>query len=501
MVDRNLLNGTLDLDDETQAKESPTLSFSAAEDTTPNLPGDDLLDGPTLETSRDTNNVGGRVSVILEWDAEGDIDIDGGTDTVYRIEHSEDLIDWEAIDQEADNEFVADAVDDHKGRHIGLIAGTTHYYRVFASHERSVIATGGFIWTEASDEERQTTADADQPDPPTLDDPGATSETVIRMNWTPPGMDGREPVGYGMITGYQVEYSADGTNWANLVKVGPKLENVVYSYNNKTGKLTEKPGGTNPVLDFEHTGLFQNQTVYYRVSTINNARPRVQMSDTSFARSATTKRALASDDPGGLVVKARGSSDIMLMWNARGDDITAAPITGYKIESSPLNASGGCAQDWSVLVEDTMLTTTAYTHMGLSPETGQCYRIFGINEVNTSTSFVGFGDDYNTTNDNDAIAVTTERPNTAPTAGAAIADQTVMVDATVMVQSTITDADTGDTLTWTVMSNMPTYATADGGHHGYGNHHRRSGWHGHHHGDRHRYRRWAQWLRKTSWSP
>ena len=29
-----------------------------------------------------------------------------------------------------------------------------------------------------------------------------------------------------------------------------------------------------------------------------------------------------------------------------------------------------------------------------------------------------------------------------------------------MVQSTITDADTGDTLTWTVMSNMPTYATA-----------------------------------------
>ena len=31
---------------------------------------------------------------------------------------------------------------------------------------------------------------------------------------------------------------------------------------------------------------------------------------------------------------------------------------------------------------------------------------------------------------------------------------------TVMVQSTITDADTGDTLTWSVMSNMETYATA-----------------------------------------
>ena len=108
-----------------------------------------------------------------------------------------------------------------------------------------------------------------------------------------------------------------------------------------------------------------------------------------------------------------------------------------------------------------MSTTTSYTHMGLSPETGQCYRIFGINVVATSTSFVGYGDAYVTTNDNDAIAMTSERMNMAPTAGAVIADQTVMVDATVMVQSTITDADTDDTLTWSAMSNMPTYATAE----------------------------------------
>ena len=59
-----------------------------------------------------------------------------------------------------------------------------------------------------------------------------------------------------------------------------------------------------------------------------------------------------------------------------------------------------------------------------------------------------------------AIMVTVEAANTAPTAGAAIADQTVMVDATVMVQSTITDADTDDTLTWSVMSDKPMYATA-----------------------------------------
>ena len=60
-----------------------------------------------------------------------------------------------------------------------------------------------------------------------------------------------------------------------------------------------------------------------------------------------------------------------------------------------------------------------------------------------------------------AAATTAERPNTAPTGGAAVPDQTVMVDATVMVQRTITDADTDDTLTWSAMSNMPTYATAE----------------------------------------
>ena len=51
--------------------------------------------------------------------------------------------------------------------------------------------------------------------------------------------------------------------------------------------------------------------------------------------------------------------------------------------------------------------------------------------------------------------------NTAPMAGEAIADQTVEPGGTVMVQSTITDADTDDTLTWSAMSDMTMYATAE----------------------------------------
>ena len=480
VVDRNLLDGTLNLDGdaiEATVDEGSALAFNAIEQDDVDTTEDVLLNAPTLEVARDTNLVGGRISLILKWQVD-----DAVAATTYRIEHSEDLVDWELVvegtettsDVADDDDFEylarvdnAESDDPHQGKHINLVAGTNHYYRVFATHPRAEIETG--VFTEASRDVQKATTDAAKPDPPTLDDPDGTSETVIKMTWTPPvpvdddptmSAAGLEPVGYGRITGYQVESSADGTTWTDLVQVGPRLDKT-YSYDNKTGKLTEKAGGDADKVDFEHTKLYQDQTVHYRISTINNARPRARISDTSFAKSATTKRALASDDPGGLVVKARSSSMIQVMWNARGDDIQAAPVSGYKIESSPLNADDDCAKTWTVLVEDTMSTTTSYTHGGLSPETGQCYRVFGINVVATSTSFVGYGDAYVTTNDNDAIAITDAAPpNTAPTAGAAIADQTVMVDATVMVQSTITDADTDDTLTWSAMSNMPTYATA-----------------------------------------
>ena len=56
----------------------------------------------------------------------------------------------------------------------------------------------------------------------------------------------------------------------------------------------------------------------------------------------------------------------------------------------------------------------------------------------------------------------TEGPatNTAPMAGAAIADQSISTGGTGTVQSTITDADADDTLTWSVASSDDTVATA-----------------------------------------
>ena len=354
VVDRNLLNDELGLAGGAEANAStPALSFDATPDRATDADGalttDDLLDAPTLKVLRDTNNVGGRISLILEWRVD-----DAVAGTTYRIEHSTDLVDWDLIVEDADAtsttvtvtdyEYLArpggpDPDDPHQGKHTGLVAGTTHHYRIFADQDRTTPATlPDGVFTEASRSVAKTTTGAAMPDPPMLDDPEGYTETVIRMSWTPPddttttvaaGAPGSEPVGYGRITGYLVESSPDGTTWTDLVKVGPKLDKT-YSYNNKTGKLTEIANRNADMVDFEHTMLYQDQTVHYRVSTINNASARVQMSDTSFAKNTTTKKALASDDPGGLVVKPRSSSSIMLMWNARADDINAAAVSGLQ---------------------------------------------------------------------------------------------------------------------------------------------------------------------------
>jgi len=230
----------------------------------------------------------------------------------------------------------------------------------------------------------------------------SSSETQIDVAWTPPdddpdaepaaGASGSPAVGHGRITGYEVDVSDDGKTWSLLATVAGKLDEE-YTYDEKTKKVTVNKVVEDTDVEFFHKGLVQGQTKYYRVSTINNAPSSSKRSVTSDVMNDMTLLSLVSDSPGGLVVKAIGYDTIELLWNARADDITAANIIGYKIESSPLNAAGDdCAENWSTLVEDTMSTTTSYTHTGLMPETGYCYRVFGINVVATSSGYVGYGE-------------------------------------------------------------------------------------------------------------
>ena len=381
-----------------------------------NTPNAASLPKPTVTADRHTGSNRGRTGIELEWEVTGS----SGT-TEYRVEFSEDRIDWEALDFGDATEFVtlADltvAVNntDESGVHVGLVGSTRYDYRVFAVQEGATIGSGTIL-TEASARVTENTATPDRPNTPVLSTTiDAASETELEMTvvviqtGSTPAVSGDSSVGFGKLVGYRIEISDDGKDWTKYqpVEIGPKLT-LVYTYDEKTGKVTTSTSGnTANVVDFHHTGLTQDETRYYRASTINNAPGSLAYSAATEAKKGKTHQAFTSDDPGGLVAKAKDSSSIEIVWNARADDITAAPVDGYKIESSPLNAKGECAETWTVLEKNTMSTTTSYTHDDLAPSTGQCYRVFGINVVGGSTGFVGFGDAYATTYDNDAIATT-----------------------------------------------------------------------------------------------
>ena len=396
-----------------------------------------MLERPTVEADRHAASNNGRTGIQLDWEVPGSPDT-----TEYRVEYSEDRIDWKALTGEPPAVFAgfdegafasAEAVGAmaKSGVHQNIVAGTNYDYRVFAEQPDPVGDPGavgapkGSILTQSSAAERETTATPDRPNTPDLGKPSPVSETVLKMtvlvleaepNNEDPDVIGAESgdkeVGFGKLVGYRIEISDDGRDWSKYkpVEIGPKRD-VRYSYSEKDMKLTETKASPAPTdstgeVQFRYTGLHQKATRHFRASTINNAPGTLKYSVATDPMVGTTNESAASDDPGGLVAKAKGRNNIELVWYARGDHITAAPVTGYKIESSPLDSMGDCAEDWTVLMADTMSTATSYPYSGLMPSSGYCYRVFGINVVDVSTSFIGFGDDYASTYDADAQAMT-----------------------------------------------------------------------------------------------
>ena len=99
----------------------------------------------------------------------------------------------------------------------------------------------------------------------------------------------------------------------------------------------------------------------------------------------------------------------------------------------------------------TMFTGMMYTDMGLMENTEYTYRVRAIHGMKAGMW-------------SDTAMAMTDRANTAPMAVGTIADQTVTAGAMsdpMDVSGYFSDADMGDTLTYTAMSNMTSYATAD----------------------------------------
>ena len=211
-------------------------------------------------------------------------------------------------------------------RHTGLAAGTARHYRVRATNANG---SGTPAYADA------TTADAGTPGAPRRLTAALSGSSVIELEWREPLDPGDAPV-----TGYRIEVSASGVIW-----------NVLASNNLDT--------------DYRHTGLSPGTTRHYRVAAINRHGP----GDWSNEASATTSR--LPGNPTRLTATARGTSSIVLGWNAPSSG--AGLVTGYRIEVSH-TASG----PWTVLAANTGSRTTAYTHSGLVPGTTRYYRVAAI---------------------------------------------------------------------------------------------------------------------------
>ena len=193
---------------------SNTATGATAPATAPGAPSE-------LTTTQDVER-----RIDLSWTPPSD---DGGADiTGYRIEVSEDGLDW--------SDLTADTgVIETTHSHTGLRGGATRHYRITAINSAGV--------GEASNATTGITAPATVPAEPTGLTATTNWEKWIDLSWMAPSDDGGADV-----TGYRIEVSLDGSTWSDLAD-GTESTDITYS----------------------HMGLRAEITRHYRVSAINSA--------------------------------------------------------------------------------------------------------------------------------------------------------------------------------------------------------------------------------------
>ena len=337
-----------------------------------------------------------RSSVRLTWN----MPLVGGTgDTSYTIFASKNGVSWTFSPS-----AVTAVTYDHTNGTGGAVvkASETWHYRVFAQtgdsrHVVSAVKTA-------------TTSPADTPAAPTTATAAvATTNTTGQINLTIAGPAAADNGG-AAVTGYQIRRSTDQISW----------ETIAANFDNDDD-LT----ATN--IQYQDKGLSPGTAYYYEVRAVNSAGAGAPKTTSATTVSVST----VGIPPSGLVAVARNSATVDLYW-LTPDDAGSSLITGYWIEVSENSGT-----TWSNVVSDTMSKATTYTHMGAPAGKTLAYRVSAINSAGAGVASIN---EEVTTPANTAPAAA----DTAPTA------EPITAGMMAKVQSSITDADMGDTLTWSV---------------------------------------------------
>jgi predicted secreted protein with PEFG-CTERM motif len=189
------------------------------------------------------------------------------------------------------------------------------------------------------------------PDPPTGFNAIPIAPTTVNLSWNPPQHNGSSA-----ITGYKIEYKTPTTTYSSWPSITP-------------GNVTK----------YNVTSLNTGTTYIFRVSAINaigTGNPSPESVATPTSTSAPPKN-IPPNPPTGLVATASSGTQVNLAWNSPTSN-GGYPVTGYKIQYSIDSGS------FTILVQNTGTTATAYSHTGLSSGHTYNYQVFAINSVGTS---------------------------------------------------------------------------------------------------------------------
>ena len=394
------------------------------------------------------------VKASLTSDTPGRIELTWthGLRTGYRIDVSTDGNDWNAL--ESSTKLKVEPVTGTTRRYIhnGLTPGAMRFYRVFASD-------GGLLGIAAINEAAGVAGSAEAPAAVgSRFTATPVSATQINLAWSAPTDTGGRD-----IRRYLLEIGDAPLDAAELT--GVPVDDVALIDGFGMSWVSE--------TSYQHKGLEPDTRYYYRLRSDN--------SNTANTPVLTTVDGDGAVDVVGTITPVKDAAQ----QTAKTDALSAPAVPhslsahqGVKTSSGvrseqgvyltwlTANAAGGPVDEYEIMRvvpdEDDLEVSVPASDVnartfyndddtqGSLDNKERRYRVRALNEAGESawTDWATYplADDH--------------MHNMAPAAGAAIADQTVAVGATVMVQSTISDADTGDTLTYTAMSDMEMYATA-----------------------------------------
>ena len=377
-------------------------------------------------------------NVDLEWTApaidgdDNDLTNNNAPDSIggYRIDVSDDGMSWRRlINHTRKTATEYQYVDEER---------EDRHYRIFAWHAQYLGPAQALVAVSSLD-----TGDPVAPGHVASFTATAMGPAQIGLAWTAPENDGGAPIVRYQIAGVRQA----GDTFAAFPTVATTDDGMLFTTSKTTGYM--------------HKKLNAGETWQYQVLTVTDDGAeevnsvRMASVTTAESRMATTHQAALPEAPEGLVAEDAkdssntGASDrgVLLLWNAPNPPDGAA-VDGYRIQRKKGDAA------WETLESDTNNMFTDYTDTA-EPEAGELrqYRVAALNGSKIGAySMVAY---Y-------PHALTMH--NTAPMTVGMIAPVTVtageMSDA-MYVSGYFSDADTGDTLTYTASSDMEIYATAD----------------------------------------